>query len=59
MESCGKYLGKISLEMTHTEITNLFQIYIIQISAISSNVNALTHWGRVTHIYVGNLTSIG
>ena len=59
MESCGTYLRKISLEMTHTKITNLFQIYIIQISAISSNVNALTHWGRVTHISDSKLTIIG
>ena len=32
---------------------------LFYISSNNSATNGLTHWGRVTHIYVGNLTIIG
>ena len=36
-----------------------FEYVIHKMAAICSDLIVLTHWGRVTHIYVSNLTIIG
>ena len=46
--SCDIYLRAISLEMLK-----------IPHPGMSFKITTLTHWGRVTHICVGNLTIIG
>ena len=38
---------------------NAFEYVICKMVAILLSLNMLTHWGRVTHICVGNLTIIG
>ena len=50
---------KVLIHLTFSPILHQSFSVVLKISALYLRTSALTHWGRVTHICVGNLIIIG